>query len=123
MLGIYLRFENGWANGVPERMVSSEVHNRNYNKLPENLKRIDEACPDLLDKICVYSRNQNSELNTICSLEKPCLIKTAIDVLNQERTRPLNEEESINFDHTVWGVQHMIELRGGDATRFLKDVS
>jgi len=119
-LGIYLRYENGISDGNPERMVSMKVHDRNFQKLPENLMEIARSCHHLIDKVVVYSRGMNRSWSPIFETSYPCDFDESIQRLNAERQRPFTAEEAENFALTMNEVKQLILRRNGNVHTFLE---
>ncbi|MEI9920162.1 MAG: zeta toxin family protein [Bacteroidota bacterium] len=121
-LGIYYRFETGAIFGIRERMVSMDVHNRNYHALPDNLMLIANQCSNTIDRLVIYSRSESLGLNEIYSSQNPVAFESAIELLRSERERKFTELEEENFQKTIAKVSDLIEKRGGDLQRFLADI-
>lgn len=108
--------------GTTERMVSMEVHDRNYLALPENLLTIGRTCGDLVNRIVIYSRSTNERMNVEHEGVHPCDFSTAVHVLTSIRERPFSSKETQEFHEKVNDVRSMMASRGVDFRRFLNEV-
>ena len=122
-LGIYYRFERNRSTGNSERMVSMEVHDTNYRNLPKNLLAIGKYCHEQVGKVVIYSRDGSDRVNINYQTECPCDFDEALRQLTYIRERHLSAKEIEDFKSMVNQVKEMIELRGGDAKKFLNDVA
>ena len=122
-LGIYLRYENGINDGNPERMVSMEVHDRNFKNLPENLMEIARTCRHLIARVVIYSRGMNRSWSPIYETSYPCDFDESIQRLNTERQRPFTADEAENFAQTIDEVSQLILRRNGNVEKFLEALS
>lgn len=122
-LGIFLRYENGITIGTPERMVSMQVHDRNFQRLPENLAEIGVACRDKIARLSIYSRGKNLSWSSIFETSHPCDFEQGIQILNIERQRPFTEDEAEKFAITMEEVRQMILKRNGSDDIFLEALS
>ncbi|MBT1685439.1 zeta toxin family protein [Dawidia soli] len=121
-LGVHYRFENGSRIGAPERMVSMEVHDRNYHALPANLLALGKACGLLVSKLVLYSRDGNDKLNVVYETEHPCNFQELVTTLAFIRNRPFSNDEQADFKSKMEDVRTMIDARGGDSQKFLRDI-